>query len=105
MPRDFVTGANRGLGLEFARQYVDDGWEVFAACRNPNGAKELRTLAQKTGGTLTLLAMDVTNQESVRAAARQLKGTAIDALINNAGTSGIPGQTTGNVDYENWVRV
>ena len=105
MPTVLITGANRGLGLEFARQYLTDRWEVFAACRNLSRARELRSLTQKPGGKLTLLAMDVTNHESVRHAAIQLKDAAIDVLINNAGTSGVPGQTTGNVDYDNWVRV
>ena len=37
-----VTGANRGLGLEFARQYAADGWRVIACCRNPKDAPELK---------------------------------------------------------------
>jgi NAD(P)-dependent dehydrogenase (short-subunit alcohol dehydrogenase family) len=49
--------------------------------------------------------MDVTDAESVRSAARQLGDEAIDILINNAGISGVPGQRTGHIDYENWARV
>jgi NAD(P)-dependent dehydrogenase (short-subunit alcohol dehydrogenase family) len=98
-----IRGTNRGLGFEFVRQYLQDGSEVFAACRNPSGAKELQRLAQKSGGSLTLFAMDVTDAENVRKAAAQLKNGAIDVLINNAGTSGVRGQTTGKVDYGNWV--
>ena len=44
-----ITGANRGLGFEFASQYLADGWRVFAACRNPDAASKLRCLAQDTG--------------------------------------------------------
>ena len=40
-----VTGANRGLGLEFARRYAADGWRVLATCREPGSADELRRLA------------------------------------------------------------
>jgi NAD(P)-dependent dehydrogenase (short-subunit alcohol dehydrogenase family) len=43
MPSVLITGANRGLGLEFARQYLADGWQVYAACRDPSSASELLT--------------------------------------------------------------
>ena len=100
-----ITGANRGLGFEFARQYAADGWRVFAACRNPATASELRRLAQDRGGRLNVVAMDVTDAESVKNAATQLKDVAIDVLINSAGIAGVPGQKTGNVDYESWAHV
>jgi NAD(P)-dependent dehydrogenase (short-subunit alcohol dehydrogenase family) len=101
----FITGANRGIGFEFASQYVTDGWRVFATCRNPNAASKLRCLAQNTGGMLNVIAMDVTDPESVRNATTQLKDVTIDVLINSAGISGAPGQKTGNVDYESWAHV
>ena len=100
-----ITGANRGIGLEFARQYSADEWEVFAACRDPSGARQLQEMARRSADRLTTIPMDVTNGESVRSAAKQLVTVAIDLLINNAGTAGVPGQRTGAVDYENWVRV
>jgi NAD(P)-dependent dehydrogenase (short-subunit alcohol dehydrogenase family) len=100
-----ITGANRGLGFEFASQYLADGWCVFAGCRNPDAASKLRCLAQDTGGMLNVVAMDVTNAESVRNAATQLKDVAIDVLINSAGIAGPPGQKTGNVDYQSWAHV
>jgi NAD(P)-dependent dehydrogenase (short-subunit alcohol dehydrogenase family) len=53
-----ITGANRGLGYEFARQYLADGWHVFAACRNPTTASELQHMAQDSGGMLKVIAMD-----------------------------------------------
>jgi NAD(P)-dependent dehydrogenase (short-subunit alcohol dehydrogenase family) len=105
MPSVLITGANRGIGLEFARQYAAEGWVVFASCRNPKAAKELANLVKRSGGKLTVVQMDVTDGESVRNAARQLGNEAIDLLINNAGISGIPGQRTGHIDYENWLRV
>ena len=83
-----ITGANRGLGFEFARQYVAYGWRVFAACRNPDAASKLRRLAQDSGGMLNIVPMDVTDAESVRNTARQLKDVAIDVLINSAGIAG-----------------
>ena len=100
-----ITGANRGLGFEFASEYSAEGWRVFAACRNPDAASKLRCLAQDTGGMLNVIAMDVTDAQSVREAATQLKDISIDVLINSAGIAGVPGQRTGNVDYESWAQV
>jgi NAD(P)-dependent dehydrogenase (short-subunit alcohol dehydrogenase family) len=100
-----ITGANRGLGFEFASQYLADGWRVFAACRNPAAASKLRRLAEDTAGMLKIVAMDVTDSESIRNAAAQLKDVAMDVLINSAGIAGASGQHTGNVDYESWAQV
>jgi NAD(P)-dependent dehydrogenase (short-subunit alcohol dehydrogenase family) len=85
MPAVLITGANRGLGLEFARQYLADGWQVFAACRDPASAGELQQLARGSGGKLTIVAMDVTEAASIRKAAIRLEGVAIDLVINSAG--------------------
>ena len=87
-----VTGANRGLGLEFVRQYADDGWRVFAASRAPKAARELKELESRHAGRIAVLALDVTDGESVKAAAGHLRGEPIDLLLNNAGVGGPPGQ-------------
>ena len=100
-----ITGASRGLGFEFASQYAAEEWRVFAACRNPAAATKLQHLAQDKEGALKVIAMDVTNAESVREAAGQLKDDAIDVLINSAGIAGPPGQRAGNIDYESWAHV
>jgi NAD(P)-dependent dehydrogenase (short-subunit alcohol dehydrogenase family) len=105
MPSALITGANRGLGLEFARQYLTDGWQVYAACRDPDSASELRRLHDASGHQLRLLAMDVTDPASVKAAAAELDGQAIDLLLNNAGIIGPRGQTIGNMDYDAWAQV
>ncbi len=105
MPSALITGANRGLGLEFARQYLADGWQVYAACRDPNSASELRRLADASGHKLRMLVLDVTDHVSVKAAAAELDGQAIDLLLNNAGVMGVWGQTIGNIDYEAWAKV
>jgi NAD(P)-dependent dehydrogenase (short-subunit alcohol dehydrogenase family) len=77
-----ITGANRGLGLEFARQYAADGWRVIACCRNPKDAPELKKIKAE------VQALDVTSQESIQHLAKALHGTPIDVLINNAGLHG-----------------
>ena len=100
-----VTGANRGLGLEFVRQYADDGWRVFAASRAPKAARELKELESRHAGRIAVLALDVTDGESVKAAAGQLRGEPIDLLLNNAGVGGPPGQKVGSLDYAAWARV
>ena len=100
MPGVLITSANRGLGLEFARQYVADGWFVFAACRDPASGGDLQRLAKSAGGRLTIVAMDVTDSESVRSAARQMKDVVIDIVINSAGITGVSGQKVGKIDYD-----
>src|SRR5215831_12781395 len=103
MPSIMITSANRGLGLEFARQYATDGWRVFAACRNPDAAHDLNKLARTH--SVTVFQMDVTDQSSIRRAAAGLTGESIDVLLNSAGISGKPGQRTGSIDYESWAQV
>ena len=105
MPSALVTGANRGLGLEFARQYLADGWQVYATCRHPDFASELRHLAEASDYKLRIMALDVTDSASVKAAAAELDGQAIDLLLNNAGVGGARGQTIGNIDYKAWAKV
>jgi NAD(P)-dependent dehydrogenase (short-subunit alcohol dehydrogenase family) len=105
MPSALITGANRGLGLEFARQYLADGWQVYAACRDPNSASELGRLADTSDAKLHILALDVTDPASVKGAAVKVDGQAIDLLVNNAGIGGARGQTIGNIDYEAWAKV
>jgi NAD(P)-dependent dehydrogenase (short-subunit alcohol dehydrogenase family) len=105
VPSVLITGANRGLGFEFAKQFLADGWQVYAACRDPDSASELRRLADASGHKLRILNLDVTDLSSVKAAAAEVDGQAIDLLINNAGIGGPRGQTVGNIDYEAWAKV
>ena len=78
-PTVLITGANRGLGLEFARQYAADGWHVIATARSPDRADELKALP------VEVAALDVSDAASVDALAKALDGRPIDLLINNAG--------------------
>jgi NAD(P)-dependent dehydrogenase (short-subunit alcohol dehydrogenase family) len=102
MPSIMITGANRSLGLEFARQYAADGWHIFAACRNPDVAADLWELAS---AGVTIFPMDVTDPQSIERAKADFVNEAIDILVNNAGIFGKQNQKTGNVDYETWKEV
>jgi NAD(P)-dependent dehydrogenase (short-subunit alcohol dehydrogenase family) len=84
--RIVITGANRGIGLELTRQYLEGGQEVVAAVRSPEKAKELQALKERHP-KLTVLACDVSDEQSVRRAAGQVPGP-VDVLINNAGVMG-----------------
>lgn len=95
-----ITGANRGLGLEFAKQYAEDGWHVLACCRDPQSARALQALAQQHP-QLRILALDVANFAQIDALALQLKDESIDLLINNAGV--YPHSTFGDTDYSDWA--
>lgn len=100
-PTVLITGANRGIGLELARQYAADGWHIIATCRQPKAAKAL--LAIK--GDIRVRALDITDPVQNRALARALKSEAIDLLINNAGIYGPRRVAFGRVDREAWHEV
>ena len=87
MQRVLVTGANRGIGLEFTRQLLVRGARVLAACRHPGKALKLTELAGAHPGKLHVLPLDLTKERSIADLARQA-GTltdALDLLVNNAG--------------------
>ncbi|HUJ54183.1 MAG TPA: SDR family oxidoreductase [Steroidobacteraceae bacterium] len=105
MPTILITGANRGLGLEFTRQYLAEGYTVIAACRTPHTAQALQQLERDSRGAVTLLEVDVADGASVKRAASRLPGATIDVLVNCAGLIGAHGQTIGSLDYDDWMRV
>jgi NAD(P)-dependent dehydrogenase (short-subunit alcohol dehydrogenase family) len=94
-----VTGAGRGVGLEFARQYAADGWRVIATCRDPGKASALRGLK----GDVDVRALDVADLDAIAKLADALQDEAIDVLINNAGIMG-GSQSLGSIDYEDFAR-
>ena len=104
MPTVLITGANRGLGLEFARQYADDGWRVIAGCRDPAAAAELQAIAGQHPGRVTVARLDVLDHAGIDALAATYKATPIDVLLNNAGIIGprqaeLHRQYFGTMDY------
>jgi NAD(P)-dependent dehydrogenase (short-subunit alcohol dehydrogenase family) len=100
MPRVLITGANRGLGLEFARQYSADGWDVIATARNPKQSEELDRLAQSK--RVSLQALDVTSDDSVKHLAEVLNGTLVDLLILNSAIFTRDGNKLGELDFTGW---
>jgi NAD(P)-dependent dehydrogenase (short-subunit alcohol dehydrogenase family) len=110
MPTLLITGAGRGIGLEFARQYAADGWQVIATARGPSRATALQQMAAAQP-TLRLEALEVTDPTSIQALAQRLKGQPLDLLINNAGIYSGTGakqdasQTLGTLDGDAWLRV
>ncbi|MDG3086360.1 SDR family oxidoreductase [Vibrio hannami] len=99
-----ITGANRGLGLEFVRQYVQQGWQVLAACRSPESAIELSELASQSR-KVELLTLDVTKELEINALADTLQGRAIDHLILNAGVLGEDCAKLGEMTQAKWLEV
>jgi NAD(P)-dependent dehydrogenase (short-subunit alcohol dehydrogenase family) len=99
-----VTGANRGLGLEFVKQYAEDGATVFACCRDPHTAKAMRTVSDAAGGKVSMHALDVTDAGAIAALAKDFGDEPIDVLINNAGVYGPGQQSADEMDYEGWAK-
>jgi len=89
-----ITGANRGLGLEFARQYADAGWKVIGTARAPEKATELRELGVR------VMQLDVTDAASVANLATALKDQPIDLLINNAGMANRDGMSFETLSFD-----
>ncbi len=101
MPSVLITGANRGIGLEFARQYAAEGWRVHATCRAPTKADKLRKLA----GDVVVHRLDVRKEAQLAALADRLGGEALDLLINNAGISARGSDKFGRIDFAVWEDV
>jgi NAD(P)-dependent dehydrogenase (short-subunit alcohol dehydrogenase family) len=100
MPTVLITGANRGLGLEFARQYAAEGWRVHACCRHPDKAAELKAVE----GEVVSHKLDVTDGLQVGSLSRGLADEAIDLLINNAGVYE-EHRSFEDTDVDEWLEV
>lgn len=96
-----ITGANRGIGLEFVSQYALDGWNVLACCRTPSTATALQALA-KTYSNIQVLPLDVEDFAQIESLAMQLKDSKIDVLINNAGI--YPESDLTDISTNDWLK-
>ena len=97
-----VTGANRGLGIEFVEQYLNEGNDVIATYRNENSSMDLIEMGNERSN-LKLLQLDVSSNKSLNSFAENLGDSPIDIFINNAGVYGPRNSSFGNVDEENWI--
>ena len=97
MPTVFITGASRGLGEEFVKQFLEDDWDIIATCRNPN---EIQLDIPRN--SIDIIPLDVTDHDSITRLKADLGKRPIDVLINNAG---IIGQRDGfgTLDYSAWA--
>jgi NAD(P)-dependent dehydrogenase (short-subunit alcohol dehydrogenase family) len=100
MPSVVITGAGRGLGLEFARQYAADGWSVVATVRTPAAADELRRLA----GDVRVELLDMRDHQALAGFAGRLGDAPLDLLIANAGVSG-PDRLVSAEEAGRWLQV
>ena len=99
-----VTGGNRGIGLEWVRQYAAEGWRVYATCRQPTEARELVELADREKG-ISIHRLDVTKPDEINALSVELMQAPIDVLVNNAGVYLEKFMEVGlrRLRYEDWL--
>jgi NAD(P)-dependent dehydrogenase (short-subunit alcohol dehydrogenase family) len=105
MATTLITGTNRGIGLEFVRQYAQDGWYVIACCRQPEKAEDLSRLTAQYPDHIRIYALDVADHQQIDQLTRSLTSETIDLLINNAGI--YPPSDDGgfgSIDYAAWIQ-
>lgn len=111
-----ISGSNRGLGLEFVRQFSERHWKVIACCRTPDDADILNELAAISKGGIEICSLNTTDPESVAELKVSLRDRSLDLLVNNAGildtkpmhfseNARTTLQSLGNIDYEGWSEV
>jgi NAD(P)-dependent dehydrogenase (short-subunit alcohol dehydrogenase family) len=99
-----ITGASRGIGLEFIRQYAEDGWRVLACARNPSESDALQQLATQFRDRVQVHALDVADRAQIEQLSHALSAEKIDVLINNAGVyPASHGDSFHQIDYAAWA--
>ncbi len=105
MKTALITGANRGIGLEFCRQYAADGWRVLACSRYPEKSDELNRLASRNPELIKVHALDVADHVEIDRLGQILADESIDLLINNAGIYPDSDKSGfGHTDYAEWIQ-
>ncbi len=101
MPTALITGVNRGLGLEFIKQYSQAGWQVIGTCRDLGSAVEASGLAD-VASNIELYPLEVTNAEAIVTLADTLRDRPIDHLVLNAGVMAEKAQVMGELDQQDF---
>ena len=105
MKSTLITGANRGIGLEFVRQYAADGWRVLACSRHPEKSTALNKLAAQYPELIKIHALDVGDPAQIEGLGQALADETIDLLINNAGIYPDSDKSGfGHTDYAEWMQ-
>lgn len=94
-----ITGANQGIGLEFARQLKDQGYYIIGCCLLLSKANELKKLADE------IIQLDISSDQDIANLKQTLDNRPIDLLVNNAGMFGAKGVVVGNLDRQNFLNV
>ncbi|MDG3088556.1 SDR family oxidoreductase [Vibrio hannami] len=100
MPTLFITGANRGIGFEFVKQYAHMSWNIIACFRNHKSAKELVKLSEHYPN-ITLHQLDVSDEKQIHSLTSKFSGKPIDVLIHNAGVDGATCEELGSLTQKN----
>lgn len=104
-PTVLITGANRGIGLELARNYTKQDWHVYATARRPEAAEDLKAIAAEHP-KLHIEQLDVLDHAMIDELASKLGDQSIDVLLNNAAILGEPNdQNFGVRDYALFQRI
>ena len=103
MPNILITGCNKGIGLELSKQYLADGWRVYATARRPDLADELNALQDSSDGLLSVHQLDVGDSLQRQQLANELVNIPLDILLNNAGIWGQMGSNFENTEEEKWL--
>lgn len=98
-----ITGANRGIGLEMVKYSIEQGWRVFACCRNPHNAENLFNIAKLANGRVSVHIADMLELSTLQALSYELRNDPVDILVNNAGIYGSEKNTFGSVDVSSWL--
>jgi NAD(P)-dependent dehydrogenase (short-subunit alcohol dehydrogenase family) len=98
-----ITGANRGLGLEMVKSYLNDNQRVIATCREPESATELLNLQSDYKQQLDIMTLDVSSAEQRQSLRDKLSETPLDLFISNAGVYGGRGQIFGKIEEDIWL--
>eukprot|EP00818_Percolomonas_sp_WS_P004113 CAMPEP_0117444640 /NCGR_PEP_ID=MMETSP0759-20121206/5349_1 /TAXON_ID=63605 /ORGANISM="Percolomonas cosmopolitus, Strain WS" /LENGTH=231 /DNA_ID=CAMNT_0005236721 /DNA_START=358 /DNA_END=1053 /DNA_ORIENTATION=- len=101
-----LTGANRGIGLEFSMQLLAAGHKLWATARNPDKANDLQELKKKYGDQLHIVKMDVADENSVKSAFNQIKtqNVLFDVILNNAGILERGENTVNDWDFDTFIQ-